>query len=216
MLVAVSLATPVAGEAAVRPVKTRLVGLGAVGVAVPAAWGTKQTTCGTPHTDTVLVDIPGPQVGCGMTPRPEGVETVRLYGGPPVEPWAQVRAVEIRGTKAERYGPACGHGVCTAVLYFPHQNVSVEAESTTDTAEVDRVLGWVRILRGKVGVPVGDYLRKATYVRMLKKYGLKARVLTADVTHRPPGEVLATDPYPGTVLRVGATVTVLVATRPER
>jgi hypothetical protein len=216
VLAAVSLAMPAAGEAAARPERTRLVGLGPVAVAVPAAWGTNQAHCGTPHTDTVLIDIPGPQTGCAVVGRPAGVESVRLYRGRPVEPWAQVRAVEVRGTKAVRYGTACGHGVCSAVLYFPRHDVSVEADSSTDAAEVDRVLGRVRLLRGKVGLPVGDYHRKATYLRMLKEYGLRARVLTADVTHRPPGEVLATDPYPGTVLRRGSTVTVLVVAKPRR
>jgi hypothetical protein len=168
VLAAVSLAVPVAGEAAARPGITRLVGLGPVGVAVPGAWGTNQTTCGMPHTDTVLIDIPGPQTGCAMVGRPDGVETVRLYRGRPVEPWARVRAVAVRGTKAVRYGTACGHGVCSAVLYFPRHDVSVEVDSSTDAAEVDRVLGRVRVLRGRVGLPVGHYHRKATYLRMLK------------------------------------------------
>ena len=61
---------------------TRLVGFGHAAIAIPSAWPTNKSSCGTPYQDTVQIDDPSALHLC-LSNRPKGVESVQLTGVPP-------------------------------------------------------------------------------------------------------------------------------------
>jgi hypothetical protein len=102
-------------------------------------------------------------------------------------------------------------------IHLSAVSVTFTAESSTNAAEVDRILSWIRILPGRIAVP--GYQRismneqgggRAAYVRALKKAGLAAKIRSKKTPGVPPGLILAVSPAPGTMLRPGTAVTVTV------
>lgn len=204
------------------PAEMRLVGLGHAAIAVPAAWGTNQTHCFTPHKDTVNFRR-DPHL-CAM-PRPSGVESVDvIQGKPQVFDFAPDEIIEVDGVRAERRRTSCAEGsinrvtVCSGAVFIPSLDVLFWAESSTSAAEVDRILERVTIVRDRVGVPefsgwTPDARTGAGYAAALTAAGLKPKIKPVKSPSYEPGEVLAVSPAPGTMLKPGATVTVTVTAK---
>jgi hypothetical protein len=203
---------------------TRLVGLGNVAIAVPNEWGTNDTHCGTPMSDTVVINVDVTAACAALYP--EGVESVELRYGEPYSYMRFDRTIEVDGVRAERLNTTCSTyretHVCSGALNFPSLDVWFYAESSTSAAELDRILKQVRVVPDMVGVPafaqIGDEARRHTqelYLDALAEAGLKADIQTQSYPDAPPGFVLDVSPAPGTMLLPGDIVTVTVVADPE-
>jgi hypothetical protein len=211
------------------PLETRLVGLGHAAVQVPQNWGTNQARCGTPQSDTVLINGWLTQL-CAM-PRPAGVESVEVGGGDPGPAYRYGfrpdEQFEIDGVRAQRQRTTCTPGnlngpqVCAGMVFLPSTGVWFRAESSTSATAVDNILRRIVVLPDRVGVPEyqgamskddGSSGRK--YSELLRGLGLRVTTKTANSPNYTPGELLGVEPFPGTMLPEGATVTItLVAKR---
>jgi hypothetical protein len=209
-------------------VGTRLVGLGHVGITVPRNWGTNQARCGTPTSDTVLVNAWFVQL-CSI-PRPAGVESIELGAGEPGPVYKfhfrAEESFEIDGVRAQRQRTTCDTGnpgvalECVGIVFLPSTGVWFRAESSTSAAEVDRMLDRIVVLPGRVGVPEyagaiskGDGSSGQKYADKLRALGLRVVTLTAKSPNYTPGELLKVAPFPGTMLPQGATVTITVVAK---
>ncbi|TDD20323.1 PASTA domain-containing protein [Kribbella turkmenica] len=199
----------------------RLVGIGHAAIAVPKNWGTNQTHCGTPQKDTAILERDG--LFCAM-PRPVGVESVDVgRGKPTIFDLTADESIEIDGVPAERRRTTCIEGnvyrarTCAGGVRIPSLDTWFWAESSTNAEEVDRILERIRIVPDRVGVPTfrhavgsGPGTGAANYAAELRRLGLTP---TTRITKSPsytPGDVLAVSPAPGTMLPLGATVTITV------
>jgi hypothetical protein len=214
---------PVTSPAPV-PFATRLVGFGHAAIAVPKAWGTNVSNCGTPMADTVLVDDPSAFHFC-MGLRPSGVESVQLGYGRVQAGFHSDETFEIDGVRAERQGTTCSTysyfrsntTICVGTVFIPSLQVWFRAESSTSADEVARILDRIAIVTDQSGVPgyrtVGGTAQgplAAKYAPLLEKAGLKARYVMKKSPNYPAGLVFGVSPAPGTMLKAGATVTVTV------
>ena len=204
------------------PGGTRLVGLGHAAIAVPKNWGTNQVMCGTPRTDTVLVDF-GIATYCMGLPR-AGVESVEVVRGRPKTDFRVDESTKIDGVPAQRQRTTCSQGpinkvtVCSGTVFIPSLDVSFRATSATSAEEVDRILGRIVIVPDLVGVPGsrtidrnGHQLLGADYAELLKEAGLKAEFLTRKSPSYPAGTIFSGSPAPGTMVAPGTPVTITVA-----
>lgn len=199
-----------AADPDVAPPGTRLVGVGRVAVAVPLDWTVGDTRCGTPQSDTVVVDQAVVET-CATT-RPDGVESIQ------VEPWRGERNLPL-GTPLCRF-PLTGGPVCTQSSVFPEQSVAVTV-TAPDRERVEQLLDSVRVLEDSVGVPPLSYvqLRRQdrsgeAYVRLLQEAGLRVEQVVESTDGWPRGFVVSADPAPGTVVPLGSTVRVTVSSGP--
>jgi hypothetical protein len=209
----------------VTPPDTRPVGAGHAAIAVPEEWGTNEALCGVPQQDTVVIDVAVIEA-CG-TRRPRGVDSVEIWTWPPPFYYHADETTVIDGVPAERQKTVCapdlgGQPVCAGTIYLRSLGVMFIAESSTSRAEVDRILGWIRIVPGLVGVPGVDKIRtdeqggaRATYVDVLDRAGLTAEIHTRTVPGSPAGYILDVSPPPGTMVRPGTVVTVTVVAEPR-
>jgi hypothetical protein len=218
---------PLAGSPSpiVTPPGTRLVGAGHAAIAVSAEWGTNKTHCGVPQQDTVVIDVAVIEA-CG-TRRPRGVDSVEIWTGPPPFSYHADETTVLDGVPAERQKTICapdlgGHTICAGTIYLRSLGVMFIADSSTSRAEVDRILSWIRIVPGLVGVPGVDKIRtdeqggaRATYVDVLHREGLTAEIHTRTVHGSPAGYILAVSPPPGTMVRPGTMVAVIVVAEPR-
>ncbi len=200
----------------------RLVGFGHAAIAIPASWPTNKSSCGTPQQDTVQIDDPTAAQFC-MSHRPRGVESVQLTGAPPSLDYRADETVFIGGVRAERQRTRCldgwqGTKVCTGAVGIPSLKVWFYAESSTSAEEVDRILGRIQILRDLSGVPTYSAVGSAPTGPLVSKYapllataGLKVQYKRVRSPSYPEGTILGVSPAVGTLLFVGATVTVTVA-----
>jgi hypothetical protein len=215
--------TPVASpESDLAPAGMRLVGLAGAAVAVPQEWATNAHTCGTPISDTVVIDL-GPVLACAA-PRPAGVDSVEVTSWAPRSGFTADETFEIDGVSALRQSTACqpdladeAVDVCAGTVHIPSMGVYFRAESSTD-AEADRILERIQILPDRIGVPgFRGYLLneqedgEIAYLDALEKAGLVPDVQPADVPLVSPGPVVDVSPEPGTMLKPGDFVTVTVA-----
>lgn len=207
------------------PGPTRLVGLGHAAIAVPAEWGTDKSRCGTPQADTVLVDNPSAAREC-LAFRPAGVESVALGVGSPRAGFHVDETFEIDGVRAERQATTCQvsnrstpePAVCSGTVFIPSLKVWFTADSSTDAAEVEQVLRGIEIVADRSGVlspwtiggpPTGPLL--TSYTPLLAEVGLTAQPKRVKSPNYPSGTILGVSPASGTMLPLGATVTVTVA-----
>jgi PASTA domain len=209
----------------VTPPDTRPVGAGHAAIAVPEEWGTNEALCGVPQQDTVVIDVAVIEA-CG-TRRARGVDSVEIWTWPPPFYYHADETTVIDGVPAERQKTVCapdlgGQPVCAGTIYLRSLGVMFIAESSTSRAEVDRILGWIRIVPGLVGVPGVDKIRtdeqggaRATYVDVLDRAGLTAEIHTRTVPGSPAGYILDVSPPPGTMVRPGTVVTVTVVAEPR-
>ncbi|NEA31441.1 PASTA domain-containing protein [Streptomyces sp. SID13031] len=210
------------------PAGMRLVGLGRVAIAVPAGWGTNQVHCGTPQSDTVLIDELF--VTLCATRRPAGVDSVRVGIGV-----AQVQysynfhadeTFEIDGVRAERQRTTCGpgmlggHEICTGIVLVPSLGTWFVADSSTSAEEVDRILERIVVVPDRVGVPEsGPVVSKGggssgrRYAELLRSLGLEVETKTLSNPDYGPGALLKVSPFPGTMLKPGSTVTITVVAK---
>ncbi len=201
---------------------TRLVGVGHVAVAVPKEWGTNDQRCGTPQTDTVIVDLAA--ITYCLIARPAGVESLHLASGKPLLfEFHTDYAIEVDGVAAERQRTSCTDQaisdviVCSGAVRIPSLDVVFRAESSTNAAEVDRMLERITIIPDHVGVPAFRILSVEgrgpsgeKYAGVLRDLGLKPKIQTTKSPSYDPGQVMAVSPIPGTMVPVGATVIVTV------
>ena len=202
---------------------TRLVGLGHAAIAVPKAWGTNQVICGTPRTDTVLVDL-GITTLCMGLPR-AGVESVEVVRGKATDFHAD-ESTDIDGVPAQRQRTTCSQGpinkvtVCSGTVFIPSLDVSFQATSSTSAEEVGRILARIVIVPDLVGVPGyrtidrnGHQPQGPDYAELLKEAGLKAEFRTRMSPGYPAGTIFSGSPAPGTMVAPGTPVTITVAGR---
>jgi hypothetical protein len=212
---------PVASPSVV-PAQMRLVGVGHAAIAVPKAWATNAQRCGTPQTDSVIVDL-GPVNYCLM-PRPGGVESVEVAGGrPQLIGFAGDETIEVDGVRAERQRTRCTKTgidkaeLCSGAVYISSLDVTFRAQSSTNADEVDRILERITIVPDRVGVPAyrtlsfdGKVPAAQKYAGILRELGLKPTVRTIKSPSYDPGQLMGVSPTPGTMLPLGATVTLTV------
>lgn len=202
------------------PPPTRLAGFGHATIAVPADWPTNKASCGTPSQDTLLIDDPSAAHLC-QSARPDGVDSVQLSGTRAIDFHAD-KTVVIDGVQAQRQQTSCEgrqeNEVCVGGVGIPSLNVWFRAESSTGAAEVDRMLSWIRIVPDKSGVPSYLALGGAptgplvgAYTPRLTAVGLTVQTNRVKSPSYPAGTILGVSPAVGTMLPVGATVTVTVA-----
>jgi len=214
--------TPAPTTAAPVPPAMRLVAFGHAAIAVPAAWPTNKSRCGTPQEDTVQIDDPTAAQFC-QSHRPKGVESVQLTGAPPSLDYHADEAIVIDGVPAQRQRTSCRDGwqgtrVCSGAVGIPSLKVWFNAESSTSAAEVDRILDRIQILRDRSGVPSYSSLGGPPFNPIAKNYGplllaaeLKALYKWVTAPGYPSGTILGVSPAVGTLLPVGTTVTVTIA-----
>nr|WP_243732118.1 PASTA domain-containing protein [Nocardioides ochotonae] len=207
------------------PSDTRLVGHGHAAIAVPQSWGTNVTRCGVPQQDTVIIDV-GAVESCA-TARPRGVDSVEVTEGKPRFDFTADETLTVDGVEAQRQGTRCEPDlgdtkVCNGTVYLPSLGVSFRAESSTSAADVDRILGQIRIVADQVGVPgyqaiAADQQGNSgeKYLDALREAGLTAEVRTKKMPGITAGYVLGASPQPGTMLDSGAVVTVTVVAEPD-
>ncbi|TKK74319.1 PASTA domain-containing protein [Kribbella jiaozuonensis] len=206
------------------PPAMRMVGFGHAAIAVPADWPTNKSQCGTPKQDTLLIDDPSAALFCGAF-RPAGVESVELYYGRPRVDFRADEKFQIGGVPAERQRTTCSVSnypkanttTCGSTVSIPSLKVWFRADSSTSAAEVDRMLARIAIVPDRTGVPSFQSLRVdlngptgSAYAAVLRQVGLKSQIYTLRSPNYPPGEVLKVSPAPGTMLKPGATVAVVV------
>jgi hypothetical protein len=207
----------------VAPTDLRLFGIGHAAIAVPKEWGMNQTKCLTPQRDTVVL-ARDPHF-CAM-PRPVGVESVDLgRGKPSLFGITADQTIEIDGVRAERRHTTCTEQnmysvrICSGGVRIPSLDTWFWAESSTSAEEVDRILERITIVPNRVGVPHYQNLSMdgnsaEKYADMLRELGLKSTVRTIKSPSYDPGQLMGVSPVPGTMLPLGATVTLtVVATR---
>jgi hypothetical protein len=207
------------------PPAMRMVGFGHAAIAVPAGWPTNKSRCGTPMQDTVQIDDPSAMLFCGAF-RPAGVESVELHYGSPRADFRADETFQIGGVPAERQRTTCSTTnypkanlmICGSTVSIPSLRVWFRAESSTNAAEVDRMLARIAIVADRTGVPSYEALRVdlhgptgTAYAAVLRQVGLKSRFHPVRSPNYPAGQVLKVSPTPGTMLKPGATVTVTVA-----
>ncbi len=214
---------PIASPSVV-PAQMRLVGFGHAAIAIPKDWGTNAASCGTPQTDTVIVDLG--HVNLCQSPRPAGVESVELaHGKPRLFNFHADETIEVDGVRAERQRTSCiTTGIdkvelCSGAVYVPSLDVAFRAESSTNADEVDRILERITIVPDRVGVPAyrglpvdGKVPAAQKYAGMLRELGLKSTVQTIKSPSYVPSVLWKVSPLPGTMLPLGATVTLTVLT----
>ncbi|WP_328320860.1 PASTA domain-containing protein [Kribbella sp. NBC_00382] len=209
------------------PLTTRLVGLGHVAIEIPDEWGTNQASCGTPQRDTVLIN--GWMTQLCAVPRPAGVESVEVGDGEPGPAYrygfVPDEEFQIDGVRAQRQRTTCrpnpgGPQVCRGIVYLPSTGVWFAVESSTSAATVDSILRRIVLIPSRVGVPEqhgvtskddGSSGRK--YADLLRGLGLRVRTETVNSPNYTPGELLKVEPFPGTMLPLGAAVTITVVAK---
>jgi hypothetical protein len=204
---------------------TRLVGFGHAAIAIPANWPTNKSMCGTPKQDTVLIDDPSAATFCAAFRLP-GIESVGLYYGRPRVDFHADETFEIDGVRAERQRTTCSTSnypkanttTCVSTVSIPSLKVWFLADSSTSAQEVDRMLGWIRIVPDRSGVPsysslAGTSLNPVAqaYAPELAAAGLKVQYKQVKSPSYGSGTILGVSPAVGTMLPVGSTVTVTVA-----
>lgn len=220
--------TPVPTATEGVPAGMRLVGSGHLAIAVPQEYGTNQARCGTPQSNTVLIDAWLVQL-CAVA-RPSGVESVEVGSGAPGPQYRYNfhadESFEIDGIQAQRQRTSCAPGslhgpeVCAGMVFLPSTGVWFRAESSTSADEVDRILRRIVVVPDRVGVPTyhgaisredGSSGRK--YADLLRGLGLRVETKTLPAPAYTPGELLKVSPFPGAMLKPGSTVTITVVAK---
>lgn len=198
----VATTAPTAGATITASAGTRLFGLGPVILQVPQDWTRNDLWCGEP-----------------ISRRPDDL-------GP-------TRAVTVDGMAAEVEEVACvdklSRVLCSATIWFPEAGIGVIAESSTDVASVEEILGMVRVASNVAGVPSPDesvsdlpppsperhvQIHDA-YLDELERFGFTARTEAAPRPVGQLGQVTRTEPIAGEVVPVGSEVVVHVTTGPD-
>ena len=205
----------------VPPAGFRWVGVGQAVVAVPDSWATNDIRCGTPQSDTVVVDVS--VIETCATAYPADTSSVWLRQREPVDEISTWTPVEVDGEEALRSPDErlVGFGsmpLFRTSIYLPGRDVVFAASSTVSQHAVDETLSRITILDTLVAVPgyspanyeTHDQSKAGeTYVRTLEEAGLVAEVVTE--RGALAGFVLDVSPTPGTVVEPGTVVTVTVA-----
>lgn len=214
----------------------RWVGRGHAAVLVPSEWKTNDTRCGTPQSDTVVVDVGATCMA--LVPRPSGVESITLWESPDLESKPDAaREVTVNGVEATAWDATCEpleqfvapgsrspapEEICTAFLWVETDSVQFVAQAAT-AERAEELLSTVRSdprLSALPG-PNAFWLREqdrdpeaddkqfgARYVRSLRGLGFEVDVVreVGDMD----GWVIGTDPEPGTMVKPGTQVTVTI------
>lgn len=211
------------------PAGHRWVGLGHAAVAVPDAWGTNVTGCGSPTADTVVID-PLPTAACLVGNVPKDVDSVTLTS-------RELDEESLRGWTSSRIGgyeaftspatsvPADTVTIHQRTVYVPDFKAVFEARSTTNLSVVDELLASITVLPDQVAVPgfqednllydEGDReVALNSYMSRLRALGLEGR-REASGDSTTTGLVLIGDvrPVPGTMVTTGSKVDVGITVR---
>lgn len=216
----------------------RLVAIGRAAIAVPPQWGDNDIHCGTPLSDTVVIDQYFTRA-CARQ-RPRGVESVQVGGPERADVSAEVRSVEIDGHAGELEETTCfdfdtlsirradpEEVLCSATLRIPDLGASFTASSSsrpeaTARSKVEEMLSHVLVLDDRVGVPGWQEIASRAqewsgkrYAAKLAELGLRAELVPETYPGIEPGHLLGIDPAPGTVVEPGSTVRVRVVAEPQ-
>lgn len=151
-----------------------------------------------------------------LSPRPSGVESLRLGTGEPrkVDPkFSADEIVEVGGLSAERQRTSCtktGELLCSGMVFVPSSNVWFRVDSSTNAAEVDRVLARIMIVPDQVGVPDPARLGKQAYADLLIAQGLRPEVRTVKVSPNTFEQITEVSPAAGTMVKPGSKVSFTV------
>ncbi|WP_243059601.1 PASTA domain-containing protein [Nocardioides sp. SR21] len=192
------------------PEGSRYVGYGPAVIAVPEAWGTNDTECGTPQEDTVVIDQGA--ICLALIPRPADVESVEVRPGETFEDTSAWTSAEIDGEEALRSPVETADGLTSGSVYLPELGVTFVAQSSSADGEaiVENLLAGVTILEEHTTVPGFALLEVDAYAAELQELGLAVEIVT-DEGRTKGGWVLSTDPAVGSVVAPGDTITVTVA-----
>lgn len=202
----------------------RWVGMNGAMIAVPNSWATNDEHCGTPQSDTVLIDV-GPVRGC-LASQGKNIDSVAIFAGSPGDPadGTQRVKVSVNGLTAVRTTTVCAmpYGTtpdrCVASLYLPSLDVRFEATSTTSAATVDRLLAKVWASGELAAVPgftsLDDDNAVEDYLKTVRAAGLLSTTTTKIVPGLPAGTILEVKPIPGTMLQPLELVAVTVTGSP--
>ncbi|HET6153668.1 MAG TPA: PASTA domain-containing protein [Marmoricola sp.] len=211
------------------PAGMRLVGYGHAAIAVPDAWGTNDTRCGTPVHPTVIIDESGTVLCLFTTPRT--VDNVQVaLGVPPSQP-TPTHQVTIDGVPARRNDAVCrdepiglhpsvSSVLCTGTVYVPSAGTSFTAESATAEG-VDMILSRIEITPNLVGVPglapfafnpqMDAVQAQQAYADTLRAADFAVQFRTEQHSGLRAGTLLRASPGPGSMLPPGSVVTVIAA-----
>ena len=218
------VAGPDATAAPAAPAGTRLVGIGHAAIAVPEGWGTNQTTCGKPTSNTVVIDQ-GVVPLCATT-LPQTVSDVRLQVSPDLSnsPEFTIAApINIDGVTARKTALQCTsegslashrYRLCTQSLWI-EQEQALFTVTSPHARTVRRLLDSVRVDEGYVAVPLTynqESVRDAqSFVEAARAEGLQVQTRFDRTSTSPKGWIVGVDPAVGSMLKPGATVHVTVS-----
>ncbi|HET7356692.1 MAG TPA: PASTA domain-containing protein [Nocardioidaceae bacterium] len=217
--------TPVAGRpdtGPAAPAGTRLVGIGQAAIAVPEDWGTNQTRCGQPQTNTVVIDQ-GVVPLCAIM-GPQTASDVELQIAPEAPSnFATATPTSIDGVVAMKTPLRCTsegsfaanpYQLCTESLWV-QQERALFTVTSPHASTVRRLLASVRVHKGYVAVPF-TYSAGATrdvrsFTEAARAEGLQVQTRLDRTSSSPAGWIVDVDPAVGSMLRPGATVQVTVS-----
>jgi hypothetical protein len=196
------------------PPGTRLVGMGRLAVAVPESWGTNDEKCGSALSNTVIFEADG-VVWCGLAHRPH-VSALHIVSAtsPLALPWIyqHLTASELDGLTIERTPTNTGNEGSAGALVARSEGVVMYVTSP-DRAVVESVLDSVIVLpAGWATIPFNPDLPLLPHERVaLKRVGLNVEITRRDLPGRSAGALIGATPAFGSVVPVGSTVHLVVA-----
>jgi hypothetical protein len=195
------------------PPGTRLVGMGRLAVAVPKGWSTNDEKCGSALSNTVIFEA-NRVVWCGLAHRPH-VSALHIVSAtsPLALPWiyAHLTASELDGIKIQRTPTSTGNEGSAGALVARSQGVVMYVTSP-DRAVVESVLDSVMVLpAGWVTIPFNPDLPLLPNEVALKRIGLNIEITRRHLPGRSAGALIGATPAFGSVVPVGSTVHLVVA-----
>lgn len=201
------------------PEGTRLTGVGRIAVAVPEDFGINEVRCNAATANTVIIEPDGAYCAPGAPAAPlTSVVEFLPPNSPGPSSGAPLSEVEIDGVTALRSddcgvsspgSPDAERSFCTAQLTIPGEGsllvISTQVPQSAAEADIDALIGNVRVLDEHVGVPPvsGDL---DAFTSALEDLGLVPQVSTGN--ELDPGQFIRTTPEPGTIVAVGSSIQV--------
>lgn len=224
------------------PAGMRLVGMGQVVVAVPAAWSTGETQCLKPVADTVYFES-GAITRCTVEPSTEELRAASSLGisdyerglGGPLNPSDPIGGWDVLEGAVTCEQAAVGNGAdatsgteqCQQAFAVPDENVAFRVKASGEGAQdvIDSIRGSLQILPSSyMAVPLsigqlgftpqpGEPGRVVREVTSaIERAGLQVKLVEEYRTDLDPGSYLGTNPALGSPIQVGGTVTLIVST----
>ena len=193
---------------------TRLVGMGRVVVTVPGGWASEIGGCvDLPQRNTVY--FPAELMLTCAGKRPQDTSSVRFYDSTSqsvADLVSQAKpAGRIDGVAVSRIPTERGAGITEGVLIVPNEDLLIWVDSPTPSTVSD-ILESVSLLpKGLVAIPTSEGQWQSTREEIMEA-GLAVEVVEVPTDEGPGGRLIETRPDVGSVVSVGSTVSLMVAT----